>query len=709
MAIHIFSLFFIPLQFLKQFYHIFVYKSIQFFKTMKKLTFILMTSLLIACGTKKADENFSYSVDKFADIEILRYQVPDFDSLSLQQKELVYYLTQAALEGRDILYDQNNRYNLCVRRTLEAVYVNYTGDRTSPDFERMTTYLKRVWMGNGIHHHYSEDKFVPEFSEKFFADAVNSIDESKLPLEAGEKTADLIQKLTPVIFDPTVYPKRTNQADGVDLILTSGNNYYGEGVTQKEVEEFYAKMKDPKDPQPISYGLNSKLVKENGKLVEKTYKLGGLYTQAIARIIGWLEKAATVAENDQQKAVINSLIDFYRTGDLHTYDKYSVLWVEDLNSQVDFVNGFTETYGDPLGMKASWESLVNFKNLEATKRTEIISANAQWFENNSPVDSRFKKEKVKGVSAKVITATILAGDCYPSTPIGINLPNANWIRAEHGSKSVTIENITEAYDKAALGNGFNEEFMWSDEERKCDEKYGSMTDNLHTDLHECLGHGSGKLLPGVDPDALKAYGSTVEEARADLFGLYYMGDPKIVELGLLPDNEAYKAAYYHYLMNGLMTQLTRIQPGKNVEEAHMRNRQLIAKWVYEKGLKDKVVEIKKRDGESFVVVNDYQKLRTLFGELLAVIQTIKSTGDFEGAKNLVENYGVKVDPQLHTEVAERYKKLNLAPYKGFVNPVYTLVKDASGKITDVKISYDENYVDQNLRYSKDYSVLPTFN
>jgi dipeptidyl-peptidase III len=680
---------------------------------MKKLTFLLMTTLLVACGAKKnveagADE-FNYKVDRFADIEILCYQVPDFDSLTLQQKELVYYLTQAALEGRDILYDQNNKYNLCVRRTLEAVYQNYSGDKNGEDFQQLTTYLKRVWMGNGIHHHYSEDKFAPDFSKDFFAKAVLSIDAAKLPLEQGETAQQLVDKLTPVIFDPALYPKRTNQADGVDLIQTSGNNYYGEGVTQKEVEDFYGKMKDPNDPRPISYGLNSKLVKENGKLVEKTYKVGGLYSAAISRIVGWLEKAAQVAENDKQKAVINTLIDYYKSGDLRTFDKYAILWVEDLASQVDFVNGFTETYGDPLGMKASWESIVNFKNVEATKRTEIISSNAQWFENNSPIDPKFKKEKVKGVSAKVITAAILAGDCYPATPIGINLPNANWIRAEHGSKSVTIENITEAYDKAAIGNGFAEEFMWSDEERTREEKFGSITDNLHTDLHECLGHGSGKLLPGVDPDALKAYGSTVEEARADLFGLYYMGDPKMVELGLLSDKDAYKAAYYQYMMNGLMTQLTRILPGKNIEEAHMRNRQLIAKWVYEKGKAENVVELKKRDGETFVVVNDYQKLRTLFGQLLAEIQKIKSTGDWNGAKNLVENYGVKVDHELHKEVLERYKKLNLAPYKGFVNPVYTLVKDASGKITDVKVSYDENYVDQHLRYSKDYSSLPTFN
>jgi len=667
-----------------------------------------MTGLLMACGTVVATtpktKDFRYSVDKFADIEILRYRVPDFEKLSLKQKEMIYYLNQAALEGRDILYDQNNKYNLCIRRTLEAIYVNYKGDRKSDNFERLTTYLKRVWMGNGIHHHYSGDKFVPEFSEIFFREAVSDIDPSTLPLAKGETVKKLITKLIPVIFDPTVYPKRTNQTKGVDLIQTSGNNYY-EGVTQADVETFYAKMKNPNDSTPISYGLNSKLVKENGVLVEKTYKVGGLYSAPIERIVGWLEKAATVAENDKQRDIINTLIKFYKTGDLKTYDEYSIKWVEDLISQIDFVNGFTETYGDPLGMKGSWESIVNFKNIEATKRTEIISSNAQWFEDNSPVDKQFKKETVKGVSAKVITATILAGDCYPSTPIGINLPNADWIRRDYGSKSVTIENITEAYDLASLGNGFNEEFMWSNVERKRAKDFASLTNNLHTDLHECLGHGSGKLLSAVDPDALKAYGSTIEEARADLFGLYYVADPKIVELELLPDKEAYKAEYYQYIMNGLMTQLTRIQPNKNIEEAHMRNRQLIASWVYEKGKADKVIELVERYGETFVVINDYQKLRTLFGQLLAEIQRIKSTGDFEGGKNLVENYGVKVNQTLHAEVLARYKKLNLAPYKGFVNPVYSLVKNKTGKITNVTVSYKENYTDQHLRYSRDYSVL----
>ena len=675
-----------------------------------------MIPILFACGEKAGNsqdttptvENFKYTVDKFADIEILRYRVPDFEKLSLKQKELIYYLSQAAIEGRDILYDQNNKHNLCIRRTFEAVYENYKGNRESDEFGQFTTYLKRIWMANGIHHHYSEDKMTPKFTADYFAEVVKSIDPAKLPLQKGETVDQLIKKLTPILFDPTVFPKRTNQADGVDLILTSANNYY-EGVTQAEVEAFYTKMKNPNDSTPISYGLNSKLVKENGKLIEKTYKVGGMYSAALSRIAGWLEKAATVAENDQQRKVINTLIEFNRTGDLKTFDRYCIDWVKDLNSQVDFVNGFTESYGDPLGMKASWESIVNFKNIEATKRTEIISKNAQWFENNSPVDPKYKKEKVKGVSAKVITAAMLGGDCYPATPIGVNLPNANWIRAQYGSKSVTIENITEAYDQASLGNGFAEEFMWSDAERERAKEYASMTNNLHTDLHECLGHGSGKLLPGVDPDALKAYGSTIEEARADLFGLYYIGDPKIVELGLLPNKEAYKAEYYQFLMNGLMTQLTRIKPGKSIEEAHMRNRQLIAGWVYEKGKAENVIEFKVRDGKTYVVVNDYEKVRKLFGQLLAEIQRIKSTGDFAGGRDLVEKYAVKVDGKLHAEVLNRYEKLNLAPYRGFVNPVYSLVKNKKGEITDVTISYNENYIDQHLRYSKEFSSLPTYN
>ena len=669
-------------------------------------------ALLTACSGSKTTtaeaDKFDYTVEQFADLQILRYRVPGFENLSLQQKELVYYLTEAALQGRDILFDQNGKYNLRIRRTLEAVYTGYKGDKNTPDFKAMEVYLKRVWFSNGIHHHYGSEKFVPGFAPEFFKEAVLSVDASTLPLAEGQTAEQLCDELSPVIFDPTVMPKRVNQAAGEDLVLTSACNYY-DGVTQKEAEDFYNAMKDPKDETPVSYGLNSRLVKENGKIQEKVWKVGGLYGQAIDKIVYWLKKAEGVAENPEQKAVISELIKFYETGDLKTFDEYAILWVKDLNSLVDFVNGFTESYGDPLGMKASWESLVNFKDMEATHRTEIISGNAQWFEDHSPVDKQFKKDEVKGVSAKVITAAILAGDLYPATAIGINLPNSNWIRSHHGSKSVTIGNITDAYNKAAHGNGFNEEFVYSDAELQLIDKYADLTGELHTDLHECLGHGSGKLLPGVDPDALKAYGSTIEEARADLFGLYYVADPKLVELGLTPNADAYKAEYYTYLMNGLMTQLVRIEPGNNVEEAHMRNRQLIARWVFEKGVADKVVELVKKDGKTYVVVNDYEKLRELFGKLLSEIQRIKSTGDYQGAHDLVENYAVKVDPALHAEVLERYKKLNLAPYKGFVNPKYEAVVDAAGKITDVKVTYDEGYAEQMLRYSKDYSNLPSIN
>ncbi|UAK41123.1 dipeptidyl peptidase 3 [Bacteroides nordii] len=668
--------------------------------------------LLTGCsGTKKTTaqaDKFDYTVEQFADLQILRYRVPGFEDLSLKQKELVYYLTEAALEGRDILFDQNGKYNLRIRRMLEAIYTNYKGDKNSADFKNMETYLKRVWFSNGIHHHYGSEKFVPGFSQDFLKQAVLGVDPALLPLVEGQTVEQLCEEIFPVIFNPTIMPKRVNQADGEDLVLTSACNYY-DGVTQAEAEAFYTKMKDPKDETPVSYGLNSRLVKENGKIQEKVWKVGGLYTQALEKIVYWLKKAEGVAEDDAQKAAISKLIEFYETGDLKTFDEYAILWVKDLNSRIDVVNGFTESYGDPLGMKASWESLVNFKDLVATQRTEIISSNAQWFEDHSPVEAQFKKSEVKGVSAKVITAAILAGDLYPATAIGINLPNANWIRAHHGSKSVTIGNITDAYNKAAHGNGFNEEFVYSDAERELIDQYSDLTDELHTDLHECLGHGSGKLLPGVDPDALKAYGSTIEEARADLFGLYYVADPKLIELGLLSSDEAYKAQYYTYLMNGLMTQLVRIQPGNTVEEAHMRNRQLIARWVFEKGAADKVVELVKKDGKTYVVVNDYEKVRQLFGELLAEIQRIKSTGDFAAARALVEDYAVKVDPVLHAEVLERYKKLNLAPYKGFVNPKYEAVTDANGTITDVKVSYDEGYAEQMLRYSKDYSPLPSVN
>ena len=678
----------------------------------KQLIVCAAFALLTACSGSKTTtaeaDKFDYTVEQFADLQILRYRVPGFENLSLQQKELVYYLTEAALQGRDILFDQNGKYNLRIRRTLEAVYTGYKGDKNTPDFKAMEVYLKRVWFSNGIHHHYGSEKFVPGFAPEFFKEAVLSVDASTLPLAEGQTVEQLCDELSPVIFDPTVMPKRVNQAAGEDLVLTSACNYY-DGVTQKEAEDFYNAMKDPKDETPVSYGLNSRLVKENGKIQEKVWKVGGLYGQAIDKIVYWLKKAEGVAENPEQKAVIAELIKFYETGDLKTFDEYAILWVKDLNSLVDFVNGFTESYGDPLGMKASWESLVNFKDMEATHRTEIISGNAQWFEDHSPVDKQFKKDEVKGVSAKVITAAILAGDLYPATAIGINLPNSNWIRSHHGSKSVTIGNITDAYNKAAHGNGFNEEFVYSDAELQLIDKYADLTGELHTDLHECLGHGSGKLLPGVDPDALKAYGSTIEEARADLFGLYYVADPKLVELGLTPNEDAYKAEYYTYLMNGLMTQLVRIEPGNNVEEAHMRNRQLIARWVFEKGAADKVVELVKKDGKTYVVVNDYEKLRELFGELLSEIQRIKSTGDYQSAHDLVESYAVKVDPALHAEVLERYKKLNLAPYKGFVNPKYEAVVDAAGKITDVKVTYDEGYAEQMLRYSKDYSNLPSIN
>lgn len=651
-----------------------------------------------------AQNGFNYNVDRFADIEVLRYQVPSFEELSLKQKKLVYFLTEAALQGRDILFDQNGKYNLAIRTTLENIYTSYKGDRSSKDFKGLEKYLKQVWFANGIHHHYSMDKFVPEFSNSFFTEQVKKLGKKNLPLAKGQSVDAFIKEISPVIFDPAVMAKRVNQADGVDLILTSACNLY-EGVTQQEVEDFYAQLKDPNDPTPVSYGLNTRLVKMNGKIAEQVYKIGGLYSSAIENICNWLKKASEVAESPAMKAYIDKLVEYYTTGSLKTFDEYSILWAEETKCDIDFINGFIESYGDPLGMTGAWESIVNFKNKQSSVRTQIISENAQWFEDNSPVDARFKKEKVKGVSAKVITAAILAGDSYPATPIGINLPNANWIRAAHGSKSVTLENITDAYDKAAQGNGFNEEFVYSDYERDLMKKYGSLADNLHTDLHECLGHGSGKLLPGVDPDALKEHGSTLEETRADLFALYYLADSKLVELGILPNADAYKAEFYKYVMNGLMTQLTRIEPGKDIEEAHMRNRHIITEWAYEKGKADNVIEFVKRDGKTYLRINDYVKLRELFGQLLAEVQRIKSEGDYAAGKKLVEDYGVKFDSELHTEVIARYSKLNIAPYKGFVNPVYTAVTDAKGNITDVKIDYTEGYVEQMLRYSKHYSPL----
>ena len=651
---------------------------------------------------EQQEDTFEYQVEQFADLQILRYRVPGFEKLSLRQKQLIYYLSQAALEGRDILYHQNGKYNLPVRRLLEAVYVAYKGPRDTDEFRAFEVYLKRVWFANGIHHHYSCDKFVPGFTPDYLRSLVESLPADALPLAEGETCTKLCNRLFPVIFDPEVMPKRVNQADGEDLILTSAANYY-EGVTQQEAEDFYAAMKTPGETEPVMYGMNSRLVKKDGVVQEEVWKIGGMYGEALQKIVSWLDKAAEVAENDRQREVIRLLTEFYRTGDLKTFDAYSIVWLKDTDSQVDFVNGFIESYGDPLGIKASWESIVNFKDLEATRRTELISENAQWFEDHSSVVPQFRKEKVKGVSAKVITAAMLGGDLYPSTAIGINLPNSNWIRSVHGSKSVTIGNLTSAYNQAARGNGFRDEFVYSPVEIGLLDKYADITGDLHTDLHECLGHGSGRLLPGVDPDALKAYGSTIEEARADLFGLYYIPDPRMVELGLVPDTEAYKAEYYAYMMNGLMTQLVRIEPGCNVEEAHMRNRQLIARWALEQGAEQKVVELVVRDGKTFVRINDYEQLRSLFGRLLAEVQRIKSEGDYEAARQLVETYAVRIDPALHAEVLERYRQLHLAPYKGFINPVYTPCYDAEGRWTDVKVDYTEGYAAQMLRYSRDYA------
>lgn len=648
--------------------------------------------------------DFNYIVEQFADLQLLRYCVTGFEDLSLRQKELVYYLSQAALEGRDILFDQNGKYNLQIRKLLEVVYTTYSGDKKDAEFQGLETYLKRVWFSSGIYHHYACDKFVPGFSPEFLRKWIDEVGEAGLPLKEGESVQEMCDELFPVIFDPKVMPKRVNQTDGEDLVVTSAANYY-EGVTQKEAEAFYSILKVPGDPRPVMYGMNSRLVKKDGVLREEVWKVGGMYGEAIEKIITWLEKAETVAESEAQREVIRLLVEFYRTGDLKIFDTYSIAWLKDTASKVDFVNGFIESYGDPLGMKASWESIVNFKHEGATRRTEIISQNAQWFEDHSPVSSTYKKEVVTGVSAKVITAAMLGGDLYPSSAIGINLPNSNWIRSRHGSKSVTIKNLTDAYNKAARGNGFREEFVYSQAERDLLEKYADITGELHTDLHECVGHGSGRLLPGVDPDALKAYGSTIEEARADLFGLYYLADEKLVELGLTPDKEAYKAEYYAYMMNGLLTQMVRIEPGCDLEEAHMRNRQLIARWALENGKSMNIVELVKKEGKTYVKINDYLQLRGLFGMLLSKIQRIKSEGDYEAARALVEKYGVKLDPSLHEEVLARYRALHLAPYKGFVNPVYRPEYDEKGRMVDVKVNYTEGYAEQMLRYGRDYSNL----
>lgn len=676
---------------------------------MNKIKHMVMTAVIAVGSSSVAADNFEYNNERFADLQMLRYKVSGFERLPLRQKKLIYYLSEAALCGRDIMFDQNGAYNLRIRKTLETVYTDYRGDRNSADFKALEVYLKRVWFSNGIHHHYGCDKFEPGFSQDFLRKAVKSVAPEKLPLSNGESVDDLCNTLFPVMFDPNVMPMRVNQKDGEDLVLTSAANFYGAGVTQAEAEAFYEAQKDTTDKEPVMYGLNSRLVKQDGVIVEKKWVAGGLYGEAIKKIVFWLEKAREVADTRAQKEVIDELVKFYTTGDLKTFDRYSILWLKDTESTVDFVNGFIESYGDPLGLKAGWEALVNFKDLEATGRAEKLSENAQWFEDHSPVDKQYKKKECRGISAKVITAAMLGGELYPATAIGINLPNSNWIRKQHGSKSVTIGNLTDAYNKAAHGNGFNDEFVVDQATKDLIDKYGDVCDDLHTDLHECLGHGSGRLADGVGDDALKAHGSTIEEARADLFALYYLADPKLVELGLTPDKEAFKSNYYHYMMNGLMTQLVRIRPGKDVEEAHMRNRQLIARWAYEHGKADRVVEFVENNGKTYVKVNDYEALRHLFGELLKEIQRIKSEGDYEAARQLVETYAVKVDPVLHKEVLARYEALDLAPYKGFINPVFKPVTDTKGEITDVTVDYSEKYADQMLRYSADYGFLPYVN
>ena len=660
---------------------------------------VTAVALTSCCGASKSEA--PWIVDRFDDIKVIRYEVPGFEQLPLAEKELVYYLAEAAKCGRDILFDQNFKYNLAVRRTLETVYENYRGDRSAAEWKALEKYLKKVWFANGIHHHYSNDKFGPGFTEGYLLDVIETIPEEKF----GDMNP-LRGEVCKAIFDPALYKTRLNQTAGEDLIATSSNNYY-EGVTQAEVEKFYADMVDHNDPEPISYGLNSKLVKENGVLKERVWKVGGMYSPAIEKIVYWLEKAQAVAA-EPQKSNIAALIEYYKTGDLREFDRYNIGWVKDTVSNVDFVNGFIEDYGDPLGRKASWEGIVNFMDKEACHRTEVISDNAQWFEDHSPVAPAYRKEKVKGVSAKVITVAMLGGDCYPATPIGINLPNADWIRKEYGSKSVTIDNITYAYDMAAHGNGFNEEFVLRAGDREVMDKYGKLADDLHTDLHECLGHGSGQLAPGVKGNELKSYSSTLEETRADLFGLYYLGDPKMVELGLVPSFDVAKAGYAKYILNGMMTQLARIEPGKNVEESHMRNRKLICEWCYERGKADNVIEMIRENGKTYVVVNDYEKLRRLFGDMLREVQRIKSEGDYEAGKALVERYAVQVDPQLHREVRDRYYALGIEPYGGFVNPEFELV-EKDGRVVDVKISYPANYVEQMLGYSKNYSFLPNIN
>ena len=681
-------------------------------KSIKQILIISMGLIIFSCNEfqkepDKAENDFDYYVEQFADLRILRYQVPGFDSLTLNQKRLVYYLSQAALCGRDIYYDQNGKYNLAIRRTLENIYETYSGNRETEEFSEFIIYLKRIWFSNGIYHHYSTDKFIPGFTQVYFSSLVENSDKSKFSLKPGQSLEDFMQEIMPVIFDPEILPKKVCQDPQKDIVANSAVNFY-EGVSQQQVESFYDKMKKPQDPRPVSYGLNSKVILNNGMVEEVVWKMGGMYGEAIEKILFWLQKAQTVAETPEQSESLLKLIEYYKTGSLTTWDEYNVLWVKDQTALVDFVNGFIETYNDPLGLKATWESVVNFKNLEATRRTEILSSNAQWFEDNSPIDNQFKKKEVKGVTAKVITVVQLGGECYPSTPIGINLPNADWIRKEYGSKSVTMENIIYSYDQANLKTGFLEEFALDKDEIELARKYGSLASNIRIDLHECLGHGSGQLNPGVASDALKNYQAPLEETRADLFALYYIMDPKMVELGLIPTLDVAKTGYINFIRNGLMTQLVRIQPGKDIEQAHMRNRQLIARWCLERGMDDNVIEQISRDGKTYCMINDFNKLRSLFGELLREVQRIKSEGDYQAGKVLVEKYGVKVDKTLHEEMLTRYRKLNLSPYSGFINPVLIPVEE-NGKITDVKINYPVDYVAQMMHYSRKYSYLPTYN
>ena len=647
------------------------------------------------------EDKFQYIVEDFADIRILRYRLENFEQLTLKQKTLAYYLAKAALAGRDITFDQFGKWNILIRKTLEAIYLHYEGDRNTDNFRHLETYLKRVWFSNGIYHHYGCEKFIPKFTKQFFADAVNTLKKEQLPLSGKQTPEELVKELIPIIYDPNIAPVKVSKKAHEDIVKNSACNFFVD-VTQAEVEAYYAQLKDSNDKEPLSLGLNTTVVKENGTLKEETWRVGGKYSEQITHIIYWLEKAKETAENNNQRSIIQHLIDYYTTGDLRTFNTYCIEWVKETDADIDFINGFIETYDDPLGLKGTWEGLVEYRDKEGTLRTRLISDNAQWFEDHSPIDPRFKKKQVKGVTANVICAAMLGGGEYPATAIGINLPNAEWIRAQHGSKSVTISNIINAYNEAARGNGFLEEFVIDDETRCLIDKYGNLCDIIHTDLHECLGHGSGQLLEGVSQDALKAYGSTIEEARADLFGLYYCADKKLTDLGLLPDKEAYKATYYTYMMNGLLTQMARINLGQDIEEAHMRNRALIAHRCYEQGKKNNIVELVRKNGKTFVKINDYEKLRDLFAQLLAEIQRIKSEGDYQAAKDIVERYAVKTAPELHKEIKERYDKLNIPPYKGFVNPRLKAVRDDKGKITDIVPDYTESYTEQMLRYSREY-------